>query len=372
MQLDAIDLYHVALPLVKPQTTPFGAIDSLETVLVRMQSGDAAGWGEAGPGTAPFGGGDWAGAVFACLKRWLAPAVAGKFVESGEALAERLKRFRGNRFAKAALDTAWWDLKARREGKPLYQLLDPKREAIEVGPVFDQMESIDELLAAVGRAVDEGYSRVKLMFRPGWDVQMVDFVRKDFPTLPIGIDVEGDLTLGHWEMLCRLDDFGLAMIEQPLPADDFVGHAQLQDAVRTPVCLDESITTPEQAEIALDLRSCQFVNLEPGRVGGLTPAVAIHDACHDACVGCYVGAVPRSAIGTRIALALAAKANCTYPADDFRADEVLARDLAPPLLPERSEPDGVMRIPLWSEPGLGVEPDVEELERCCLEQAHAG
>jgi len=371
MQIDAIDIYHVALPLRVPQTTPFGAIDALETVLVRVQSGDVAGWGEASPGTAPLAGGDWAGGVFAGLKRWLAPAVAGRFVESGEALQERLKPFHGNRFAKAALDTAWWDLKARREGKPLYQLLDPKRDAIEVGPVFDQMDSIDDLLSAVGRAVDEGYARVKLMFRPGWDVQMVDFVRKEFPVLPIGIDVEGDLTLGHWEMLCRLEDFGLSMIEQPLSADDFVGHAQLQDAVRT-LCLDESITTPEQAEIALDLRSCQYVNLEPGRVGGLTPAATIHDACHDACVGCYVGAVPRTALGTRIALALAAKANCTYPADDFRAEEVLARDLGPSLLPVPSESDGVRRVPLWSEPGLGIEPDFEELETFCLEQAHAG
>jgi len=372
MQIDSIDLYHVALPLVEPQTTAVGEIGAVETILVRLASGDLAGWGEVSPGSAPAAGGDFADGVFACLKRWLAPALIGKSIESGEALSERLAPFQGNRPAKAALDTAWWDLEARRKGKPLHALLDPRRDAVEVGPTFDQMGSIEELLAAIRQAVDEGFSRVKLMFRPGWDVQMVDFVVKDFPTLQVGIDCEGALNLGHWEMLCRLDDFNLTMIEQPLPAVDYVGHAQLQDALRTPVCLDEGIATLEQIEIALDLKSCKFVNLEPGRVGGVTPAVAMHDACHDACVACYVGAVPRSGIGTRIALSLAAKANCTYPADYFKPEELLARDLCSPLLPARSEDDGVARIPLWSEPGLGVEPALEVIEKCCVEQTHLG
>ncbi len=374
MQIDSIDLYHVALPLVNPQTSKvagIGEIGAAETILVRMASGETAGWGEASPGTAPLAGADFADGVFACLKRWLAPAVAGKSIESGEALSERLAPWQGNRFAKAALDTAWWDLEARRQGKPLHQLLDPRRETVEVGPTFDQMDSIDELLAAIHAAVDAGFSRVKLMFRPGWDVQMVDFVVKEFPTLTVAIDCEGALNLGHWEMLCRLDDFGLAMMEQPLPAVDFVGHAQIQDTLRTPVCLDESISTLDHLEVALDVKSCKYVNLEPGRVGGLTPAVAMHDTCHEACVACYVGAVPRSAIGTRIALALATKANCDYPADYFPVDSLLAEDLAPAPVPQKGD-DGIARIPLWTEPGLGIEPDMELLEKLCVDQAHVG
>ena len=257
---------------------------------------------------------------------------------------------------------------ARLQGRPLHELLDGRRTSVEVGPTFDRMESIDQLLAAIGRAVDAGYGRIKLKFRPGWDVEMLRAVRQEFPTQTIHIDCEGGLSLQHTEMLCRLDDFCLAMIEQPLPPDDLVGHAMVQDMLRTPLCLDESITTPAQADMALDLHSCKWVNLKPGRVGGLTAAVAIHDACHEQCVPCWVGAMPQSAVAARAGLALAAKANCTYPADRFFSEDLLAADLADPLLPVR-EADGVRRVPLWTTPGIGVEPEAKLLEKFCLQRA---
>lgn len=341
----------------------------METVLVRMRSGDASGWGEASPGNAPLAGPEWAAGVFGCVRDWLAPAVVGSVVDSGGQLAERLQALRGNRFAKAALDTAWWDLQARLKEQPLHQLLDAQRDAVEVGVGFDQMDSIEDFIAAIGRAFEAGYARVELKMRPGWDLQMIDFVRKEFPTQTFHVDVEGALGLQHMEMLCRLDDFDLAMIEQPFPADDLVGHAMVQEAIRTPICLDEGVTTVEQCEMALELQSCRYVNLKPGRVGGLTPAVAIHDACRTGNVGCFVGATPQTAVGARLGLALAAKANCTYPADYLPADQLLQQDLAEPLLPACEEADGKMRIALWSEPGIGVEPDVELLEKHCLARA---
>jgi O-succinylbenzoate synthase len=231
------------------------------------------------------------------------------------------------------------------------------------------MESIDEFLAALRVAVDAGYSRLELKFRPGWDISMLNVVRSEFPTQRLHVDIEGSMRLGHLEILCRLDDFCLAMVEQPLPPDDLVGHAMVQETIKTPVSLDESITTLAQAEMALDLHSGQYVNLKPGRVGGLTPALAIHDLCHENCIPCWVGAAPQSALGARIGYALAAKPNCSYPADYLPAEELLADDLAPPLLPVRSPGDGKLRIPLWTEPGLGIEPDARLLEKCTLAQA---
>ena len=169
-------------------------------------------------------------------------------------------------------------------------------------------------------------------------------------------------------MLYRLDDFGLAMIEQPLAPDDLVGHAMIQENLRTPICLDESITTTAQAEMALDLHSCRWVNLKLGRVGGLTSAAAIHDLCHEHCTPCWVGATPQTAVGARLALALAAKPNCSYPADRFPSEDALVEDLADPLPPAR-QADGVLRVPLWSAPGIGVEPDGRLLEKFCLQRA---
>jgi O-succinylbenzoate synthase len=142
----------------------------------------------------------------------------------------------------------------------------------------------------------------------------------------------------------------------------------VQDTIRTPICLDESITTPAQADMALELKSGQYVDVKPGRVGGLTPAVAIHDACHNACTPCWVGALPQSAIGARAGLALAAKKNFSYPADFFPSEQLFEQDLADPPAAVR-DGDGPLRVPLWQEPGVGVDPVPEVLEKCCLERA---
>jgi O-succinylbenzoate synthase len=365
MRIDSLDLYHVALPLRTPRTTDHGPISTLETVLVRLTSGSQIGWGEASPGNSPAAYGDWAAGVFGCVRDWLGPRVVGQSLDTNEAFQECMAPVRGNRFAKAVLDTAWWDLKARSQSKSLVQLLGGRQEAIEVGAGFDRMESIDEFANSIRQAFAAGFSRVELKMRPGWDLNMLNFVRHEFPTERIHVDVEGGLRLNHMELLCRLDDFALAMIEQPLPADDFVGHAMVQETIRTHVCLDESITSPEHAEMAMDLKSGRYVNLKVGRVGGLTAAGKIHDICHEHCTPCWVGTDPLSAIGLRFGYALASKPNCLYPADYIVSDGLLAEDLAEPLRPVKGE-DGKLRIPLWSEPGVGVEPDMAILDRLSL------
>jgi o-succinylbenzoate synthase len=368
MHIDSIELFHVGLPLIAPVATPWGDRDRLETVLVRIDSGSVSGWGEASPGSGPFSGPEWAGGVFACARDWLGPRLVGEEVGSGQALQERLAAVRGNRFAKAALDTAWWDLSSRLSERPLHHCLGGERDRIEVGASFDRMESFDEFLESIGGAFAAGFARVELKFRPGWDVQMLAAVRRVFPIERIHIDCEAGLRLDHMEMLCRLDDFCLAMVEQPLSADDLVGHAMVQEAVKTPISLDESITSLDQAELALELQSGKYINLKPGRVGGLTPAIAIHDACHEQCVACWVGAMPQSAIGARLGAALATKSNCTYPADLFPSEKVLRADLAEPLATVR-DADGVLRVPLWTAPGIGIEPDAKRLGELTLAKA---
>ncbi len=184
-------------------------------------------------------GNEWAGSVFSCVREWLAPLVVGKLADSGSALQELMSQVRGNQFAKAALDAAWWDLDARLQDKPLHRAVGGEREAIEVGVGFDRMEHIDDLIDAVRRAFEAGFPRVELKFRPGWDIQMLNIMRHEFPVETIHIDCDAGLRLDHMEILQRLDDFRLALVEQPLPADDLVGHAMVQESLRTPLCLDE-------------------------------------------------------------------------------------------------------------------------------------
>jgi len=368
MQIDSVEVFHVALPLREPLVTGGRKFDKLATVVVRMASGEAAGWGEACPGAAPLAGIEWAAGVFGCLRDWLAPAVTGRMVDSGDHLQKLLAVFRGNQFAKSALDTAWWDLRARLDEQPLWQALGGQTDAVEVGMGFDQMDSVDAFLEGIGAALEAGFSRVELKFRPGWDFHMLGAVRQGFPTQDFHIDCEAGMRLEHMDMLYRLEDFGLVMIEQPFPADDLVGHAMAQESVKTPICLDESITTLEQAEMALELHSCQYIDLKVGRVGGLTPAVAIHDVCKGENLPCWVGIAPQSAIGTRIGLALAAKENFTYPADYFFSDRLFEEDLAEPPLPTRDNAEGKQRVALWSAPGIGVEPRMDLLEKLSLDR----
>jgi O-succinylbenzoate synthase len=385
MYIDSLSLFHVALPRKSPRIIAGRPCETLETVLVKLTSDGAVGWGEAAPGNAPTVTSECAAGAFAVLRDWLAPAVVKTEIDSGKSLAERLAPFRGNQHAKAAIDIAWWDLSARMQDRPLQDLLGstfpsppaplPRgegswpRQAVEVGPCLDRMEFPDAFIAAIGAAFEAGFRRVKLKIRPGWALEMLRGVRQEFPGQTFHIDCEGALNLGASEMLYRFDDFALEMVEQPLAVEDLVAHAMLQESLRTPICLDESIASPLQAEMALDLRSCRHVNLKAGRVGGFTAAMAILEACQAADVSCWGGASAQSAIGARADLMLAACANSSYPADFFPSTSELAEDLAEPLHPLRGTSDGAVSIALAAEPGLGAVPDAALLEKFAIQKA---
>lgn len=369
MMIDAIDVYHLRLPLKRPLPGPAARYDAFETVVVRVQAEDTEGWAEAPVGNAPLRGPEWAAGVFSCLTNWLAPAVVGRNIDDGNQLADLLAEFRGQRCAKATLDLALWDAGARREGKPLHHLIGATRTELETGVTFDRADSHEEFLMSIGRAFADGIARVKLKMRPGWEIRMLEAVRREYPSEPLAVDFEGALTLAHSELLYRLDDFSLLWAEQPLWPDDFVGHAMLQEAIRTPICLDESLAAIGHAEIALDLKSARYFNIQPARCGGITPALSIIEKAHEHCVPCYVGSGPNAGIAARFGWSLASKDNCETAADYFPVEDYFFDAISPP--PERCKMEsGRIGIRLWTEPGIGVEPERELLERAALSQAH--
>lgn len=369
MQIDSIGLFHVAMPLIYPWRTAYGEDAAIESVLVHMQSGDLVGWGESSPLAAPCYSPEWAGGVFACLRDWLAPAIVRQSIASGEELQARLAHFKGNQFAKAALDCAWWVLESQRRRQPLHRLLGATRDTVPVGADFGIMDSIDDLIAAVGGAFDAGFPRVKLKFRPGWDVPMLRAVRKVFPTQTIHIDCNSGYRISDFELFCRLEDFQLAMIEQPLAHDDLIDHARLQQALQTPICLDESINSLSRAEQAIDLGSCRWMNIKPGRVGGLTNSLAIHNLCREAGIPCWVGGMLESAVGARICVALAMLDNFTYPADIFPSSRFYRKDLGSPPVELTKSDAGTPQVTAPDLSGIGAEPDPELLERLCVQRA---
>ncbi len=365
MMLDRIEIFHVRMPLMYPFRTAFGNNNAIDSVLVRIHSGESRGWGEASPWGAPAYSPEYTGGAFLVIRDFLAPRLISRDITGGEQLQSLLSPVKGNFFAKAALDQAWWDLEARRQGIPLYRLLGGERNEVEVGADFGIMESIPLLLDTIGTAVAQGYKRIKLKYRPGWELDMISAVRERFPETVIHVDCNSAYTLDDLPMFRELDNFNLAMIEQPLMHDDLVDHAALQRELKTPICLDESITSVDRARKAIDLGACQWVNIKPGRVGGLTNALAIHNLCMEKGIPCWVGGMLESSLGAHQCLALSTLSNFTYPADIFPSERFYNADLSRPEM--RLSSPSMMKLP--ETPGSGAEPDMERLGECLVEKA---
>ncbi len=363
MRIDRVEARHVTMPLLHPWRTASHEISAIDSLLVKLTSGGLEAWSESCPFGAPDYSPEYAGGALAVLRDWLAPAVVGAEIDSGEMLQGRLSHCKGNYFAKAALDMAWWVLEARRVGQPLHTLLGGRRDRAEVGADFGVMDSLDDLVAAVDDAVRAGFRRVKLKFRPGWDIDMLEAVRSTFPDVTAHIDCNAAFRLSDLDLFRAVDRFGLAMIEQPLQHDDLLDHAKLQAQIDTPVCLDESIVSVRGAEQAIELGSCRFVNVKPGRVGGLTVARSIHDVCRDADVGCWVGGMLESGVGAAICVALATLENFTYPSDIFPSSRFYAEDLAEPAVPFETSSDGGWNAVAGEGAGIEPAPRPDLLER---------
>jgi O-succinylbenzoate synthase len=264
------------------------------SVLVQLTSGEQSGWGEACVGREPVETSEWAGGVFACLRDFLAPAVLGQSILSGEQLQELTGRFQGNLAAKSALDCAWWELRAKTHASTIAAMLGGAEATSSTSRTIGVLPAIDDLIAEIER-IKDACDVLLLKFRPGWDEQMLRAVRQVYPAIPLAIDCDGCCSLSQREMLYRLDDFMLRWIEQPFAADDLVAHAMLQEQMRTPICLHQSIASVGRAEQALDLGSGKMFKLDPTLAGGLTTARAIQEA--------VAGAVPLAVAGSYQTLA---------------------------------------------------------------------
>ena len=327
MRIDRVDVYYVSLPLIYPWRTAYGEDAAIHSILVRMESDGREGWGETTPLKAPAYSPETAMSVYHTIAEFIAPLVVGGTFETADELLDVYSWIKGNPFAKAGTEIAWWMLKANTEGKPLHELLGGNFRSVEAGADFGVQDSIDMLLAKIQEAVDSGFKRVKLKVRAGWDLEMLRAVRAAFPQQTFHIDCNSGYTLDDIDFFREVDKLELAMIEQPLHHTDLLEHAELQKQIQTPVCLDESITSVRAFEWALKLKSCQVLNLKTGRVGGLSVAVKLHNIARDAGMPCWVGSMLESGVGAGILVELATLNNFTYPGDLFPSSFFYRQDL---------------------------------------------
>jgi O-succinylbenzoate synthase len=351
VKIERADLLSVALPLVSPFRTSYGESAVESKLLVRLATDMGEGWGECAATAAPLYTSEYLGEARRVMSGHLLPRLAGKDL-TPSCVAELLAPVQGHRMAKAAVEMAVFDVWGRAQGRSLAALLGATRTEVPAGVAVGLQPSVAELLEMVARYVDAGYQRVKLKIEPGRDVEVVRAVRERFgPDLLLQVDANAAYRLADAARLRELDAFDLLFIEQPLPEDDLLGHARLAEMLRTPICLDESITSRATAELALAVGACSVINVKPGRVGGLLEAKWIHDLALARGVPAWVGGMLETGLGRAANLALAALPGFTLPGDLSASARYYARDVTPPF----ELRSGRLAVPTG--PGLGVEVD---------------
>ena len=362
MKIDRIDVYQVIWPYVAPFVTSFGPFNDLNSVLVRMVSGDYEGWGETAPGQAPIYSPETATSAYDMISEFIAPNIVGREFETAEDLLQAYSWVKGNPFAKAGPEIAWWTLKAEMEGVPLHELLGGTFRDVAAGADFGVQDSIDTLLQKIQGAIDTGFSRVKLKVTHGWDLEVLRAVRSTFPKHTFHIDGNSIYTLDDLGLFKQIDKLELAMIEQPLFHTDLLAHAELQKQIETPVCLDESIKSVRDFEWALKIDACKVLNIKIGRVGGLSVGKKLHDMARDAGIPCWVGSMLESGLVAGILVELATLDNCTYPGDLFPSSRFFTQDLTDP---ELFLNDDCTFTPS-TVPGIPYKPVLERVEKAAV------
>src|SRR2546421_5937826 len=298
MNIRRIELREIRLRLVHFFETSFGRTIERRIMLVRVTDSDGAeGWGECTAGEGPFYSEEWIESAWVVLKAYLAPMLLAQEFAAPADVSAILRRVRGNRMAKATLETACWDLAAQRAGVPLWQMLGGTRREIACGVSIGIQDTPEALLDKIERELAAGYQRIKIKIKPGWDAAIVERVRARFPDIQLMVDANSAYTLADVPLFQSFDRFDLLMIEQPLAYDDMYDHAALQKQIYTPICLDESIRSSEDARKAFELGACRIINVKLGRVGGHAEARRVEQTARERGMPVWCGGMLESGIG---------------------------------------------------------------------------
>ncbi|HUH12767.1 MAG TPA: o-succinylbenzoate synthase [Longimicrobiales bacterium] len=358
MIIERIELQTIRLRLREPFRISSGVTWERRILLAKLDGDGLRGYGECVAGEAPNYSYETVETARLLLERQLVPALLGRELDGAREAAPLLAgAAKGHEMAKACLEMAAWDLDARARGVSLAALLGGVRDAVPTGVSIGIQESVEALLARIEGFLAEGYQRIKLKVAPGWDAPVIARVRERWPDVMLTVDANAAYQEDAAAPIEALDGFGLAMIEQPLPADDLTGMARLQARLRTPLCLDESVAGPGSCASALRLGSGRIVNIKPGRVGGLAASVAIHDMCRDAGVPVWCGGMLESGIGRAHNVALASLPNFRLPGDTSASRRYWERDVVEPAF--ELTPEGTVTVP--DGVGIGVEVDEDFL-----------
>ena len=358
MRIDAIVLREIRMPLVEPFVTSFGKTTDRRVLLTEIQAEGLVGWGECVAGEHPYFSAESIDTAWVVLLQELGPMLASSAVEHGGDCPKIFKKVRGNPMAKAALENAIWDLEAQIENAPLYELLGGTQKRIACGVSIGMQPTLEEQLRKVEREVNAGYQRIKLKCQPGWDVEMLEAVRKRWPKIMLSVDANSAYRMRDFDHLIDFDRFNLLMIEQPLWADDFYYHSMLQKRLETAICLDESIRNRRDALAAIDMESCRIINIKNGRVGGFSEAIAVHNAAMERGTPVWCGGMLETGIGRAHNIALSSLPGFTLPGDVSASRRYWAEDIIEPEVEVSNK--GEINLPTTAGRGFEVKTELVE------------
>ncbi len=343
------------MPLVARFETSFGIQTERDILLLKAITSAGEGWGECVATEEPTYSSEYIDAAQHVLLHHLLPRLFEHPRMDVEDVAAILRPVHGHHMAKAAIEMAVLDAQLRSSGESFGRYFGAVRSEVDCGVSVGIHASIPELLQTVGGYLEQGYRRIKLKIKPGWDVEPVRAVRERFGDVPLQVDANTAYAVSDAAHLAELDAFDLLLIEQPLPEEQVLGHAELAKVVRTPICLDESITSAQAAADAIQLGACQIINIKPGRVGGYLEARRIHDVCAAHGLPVWMGGMLETGLGRAGNVAMAAMPNFTLPGDTSASDRYFHRDITEPFVLR----EGRLTVPTG--PGLGVTVDQEFL-----------
>ncbi len=359
MLIQSIELREIRLPLVHFFETSFGRTTERRIILARVTDANGAeGWGECTAGEEPFYSNEWTDTAWATLIEFLGPMMLRAEFEGATQAFKLMKPVRGHRMAKATLETACWDLEAKNAGVPLWKHLGGIRAEIASGVSIGIQDTLDALLEKIRKEVDAGYQRIKIKIKPGWDLGIIERVRKEFPDIRLMGDANSAYKLADVPLFQQLDQFNLMMLEQPLAYDDIFDHSVLQRQIRTPVCLDESICSAEDACHAIEMESCRIINIKLGRVGGHAEAKRVEQVARDNEIPVWCGGMLESGIGRAHNIALSTLAGFTLPGDVSASARYWEEDIIEP--PVTVSARGTIKVP--DAPGIGFNINRKRIE----------
>jgi len=357
-----IDLSEIQLPLLEPFVSSNGVETTRRILLLKLWTkNEISVWSECGAGAWPNYSAETIDTAWLAIEKWLAPKIIKSPLKQPWDVQERFAiDIRGHQMAKAALEMGVWALFAQLTMQPLAHFIGGTRTEVESGVSLGLQSSPDKLAQKAILAKERGYRRIKMKIKPGMDIHFIRAAQEAVGNdMPLTADANSAYTLDDIQLLQKLDSFGLTMIEQPLAWDDVFQHGALQRVLKTPLCLDESITNLSKAKEMFALGSGKIINIKAGRIGGLTTALEIHDFCHQSNIPVWCGGMLESGVGRAYNVALASLPNFTLPGDISPSERYWEKDIVTPEWTMSSQ--GEIVVPA-NEPGIGCQVDEARID----------